>query len=100
MHFNKQTPHKTHNSNSWCIPTTPISKNIQQEADPLAEIFNSINNNPALYATEQVNTTTKTHHQYEAQNTSGQEEADIEQYHKVAGNNQEEGTTNICEKLI
>ena len=57
-----------------------------------------MNNSPALYATEQVNTTTKTHHQYEAQNTGGQKEAGIEQYHKEAGNNQENGTAIIYEK--
>ena len=75
-------------------------KTFNKTADPLAEILNSINNNPALYATEQANTTTKIHHQYKAQNTRGQKEADIEQYHKETGNNQEKGTTNICEKKL
>ena len=52
--------------------------------DPLAEILNNINNDPALYATEQVMTTSNTCHQYEEQNAtkSAQKEADIEQYHK------------------
>ena len=60
-----------------------------KRADPLAEILNNINNNPALYATEWATTTTKTSHQCEAQNNtkSGQKEADIGQYHKKAGNN-------------
>ena len=42
----------------------------KKTADPLAEILNNINNNPALYATEQVTTTTKTSHQYEAQSNT------------------------------
>ena len=47
-------------------------------ADPLAEILNTINNNPALYATEWVTTTTMTSNQCEAQNNtkSGPKEAD------------------------
>ena len=69
-------------------------------ADPLAEILNNINNNPALYATEWATITTKTSHQCEAQNTtkSDQKEADIGQYHKKTGNNQEKGTIDMFEK--
>ena len=68
--------------------------------DPLAETLKNINNNPALYATERAMTTSNTCDQYEEQNAtkSVQKEADIEQYHKKAGDSQEKGIINICEK--
>ena len=55
-------------------------------------MLNNINNNPALYATEQVTTTSNTCHQYEEQNAnkSVQKEMDIEQYHKKAGDRKKE----------
>ena len=45
-------------------------------------------------------TTTKISHQYEKQNNtkSGQKEADVEQYHKKAGNVWEKGTVDIFAK--
>ena len=77
------------------------SKKLSKKTtDPLAEILNNINNNPSLYATEWARTTTKTCYQYEEQNDtkSGQKEADIEQYHKKAGNSQEKEIIDICTK--
>ena len=68
--------------------------------DPLAEILNNINNNPALYATEWAMTTSNTCDQYEEQNDtkSSQKEVDIEQYHKKAGDSREKGMIDICAK--
>ena len=65
--------------------------------DPLAEILNNINNNPALYATAWAATTARTPHQYEEQNNikSGHKETDINGYHKDAENMQEKGPVHI-----
>ena len=62
-------------------------KPSNKTTDPLAEILNNINNNPALYTTEWVTTTSNTCDQCEEQNDtkSGQKEGNIEQYHKKAG---------------
>ena len=68
--------------------------------DPLAEILNNINNNPALYATEQAMTTSNTCDQYEEQNNtkSGQKEVDIEQDHNKAGDSRKKGIIDIYAK--
>ena len=68
--------------------------------DPLAEILNNINNNPALYTNELAMTTSNTCDQYEEQNAtiSVQKEVDIEQYHKKAGDSQEKGRIDIHAK--
>ena len=76
-------------------------KNLSNKTtDPLAEILNIINNNPALYTIELVTTTSKTCDQYEEQNGTNmvQKEADIEQYHKKAADSQEKGIINIHAK--
>ena len=100
MHFKKQTAHKTHYSDNRYISTAPIKKLSNKTTDPLGEILKNINSNPALYTTEQVTSTSNTCHQYEEQNTTKhvQKEADIEQYHKKAGDSQEKGRTDICAK--
>ena len=72
-------------------------KLYKRTTDPLTEILNNINSNPALYASEQATSTNNTCHQYEEQNATKhvQKEADIEQYHKKAEDSQEKGRTDI-----
>ena len=70
--------------------------NIQSNkiTDPIAEIPNSINRNPAIYATKQARNINNTCEQYNEQTTNKivQEEANIEQYNKKVDNSQERGT--------
>ena len=68
--------------------------------DPLAEILNNININPALHTTEQVTTTSNTCHHYEEQNTtkSAQREVDIEQYHKKQEIVRKRKNRHMCKK--
>ena len=100
MYFKKQTTYKTHYSDSRLNLQHQSKKLSYKTTDPLAEILNNINNNPALYATEWVMITSNTCDQYEEQNNakSGQKEADIEQDHNKVGDSRKKGIIDIYAK--
>ena len=76
------------------------NKQSNTKTDPLAEILNNINRNPAIYATRQVRSINNTCEQYSVQtaNKIVQEEANIEQDNKKADSSQERGTGSTHEK--
>ena len=91
--------------NRWHIRPTTVTadKYLQHQSnkqsniktDPLAEMLNNINRNPAIYGTRQVRNINNTCEQYNEQTTNKivQEEANIEQYNKKADSSQERGTS-------
>ena len=88
--------------NRWHIKPTTVTadtylqhqsnKLSNKATDPLAEILNNINRNPAIYATEWAMTINNTCDQYDEHNAnkSVQKEANIEQYNKKADIRREE----------
>ena len=96
--------------NRWHIKPTTVTENtyLQHQSnkqsniktDPLAEILNNINRNPAIHTTRQVRNINNTCEQYNEQtaNKIVQEEANIEQYNKKADSSQERGTGGTCDK--
>ena len=76
------------------------NKQSNTKTDPLAEILNNINRNPAIYATRQARNINRTCGQYNEQTTNKtvQEEANIEQDNKKAENSQDRGTGGTCKK--
>ena len=71
------------------------NKQSSIKTDPLAEILNNINRNPAIYGTRQVRNTNNTCEQYNEQSTNknAQQEANIEQYNKKPDSSKERGTS-------
>ena len=96
--------------NRWHIkPTTETAdKYLQHQSnrqsntktDPLTEIQNNINRNPAIYGTRQVRNINNTCEQYNEQNTNkiAQQKANTEQYNKKADSSQERGTSGTHER--
>ena len=76
------------------------NKISNKTTDPLAEILNNINRNPAIYTMEWETTIDNTCEQYNEQNTnkSVQKVMNIEQYNKKADISQERGIVNIYTK--
>ena len=70
------------------------NKQSSIKTDPLAEILNNINRNPAIYGTRQVMNTNNTYEQCNEQNTNkiAQQEANIEQYNRKPDSSKERGT--------
>ena len=96
--------------NRWHIKPTTVTadmylqhqskKQSNIKTDPLTEILNNINRNPAIYTTRQASNINNTSEQYNEQtaNKIVQEEADIGQYNKKADSSQERGTGSTCDK--
>ena len=91
--------------NGWHIRPTKVTedKYLQHQynkqpsikTDPLTEILNNINRNPAIYSTRQARNTNNTCEQYNEQSTYkiAQQEANIEQYNKKPDSGKERGTS-------
>ena len=91
--------------NRWHIrPTTVTADKFLQyqynkqssiKTDPLAEILNNINRNPAIYSTGHTRNTNNTCEQYNEQSTNkiAQQETNIEQYNKKPDSGKERGTS-------
>ena len=96
--------------NRWHIKPTTVTadtylqhqsnKQSNKPTDPLAEILDNINRNPAMYATEQARNINNSYEQYNGQNAnkSVQREANIEQYNKKTDSSQERGTGDTHKK--
>ena len=71
------------------------NKQSNIKTDPLAEILNNINRNPAIYGTREVWNINNTCEQYNEQTTNkiAQQEANIEQYNKKPDSGNERGTS-------
>ena len=71
------------------------NKQSNIKTDPLAEILNNINKNPAIYGTRQERNINNTSEQYNEQTTNkiAQQEANIEQYDKKPDSGKERGTS-------